>query len=108
MPEAGNRAGIKMMFIEIIRRHKWERIRAKHFRCKRCNMLLEIRVKSREWERSNFRWGSRALGRQNTYLLTDPESPAVYLGITTSKYEVSNELSKEHSCAQRLIRKALV
>ena len=116
MFSAINADGIKMRIIEIIRTHKWERVlrwqavptryfgnyfpdyfkESKLFQCKRCKILLDIRTSVDKTDNLY-----RAAGIKNLYLFNDP---GLYLG----SYKSSDEISTEHNCSQRLIRKALM
>ena len=107
-----NTEGINVIIIEIIRTHKWERDfpgsgedrlgdyfpdyfnKLKLFQCKRCGILLEIRTLR----------GKYGYLDKNVYLLTDPTHRPFYSGIYSSR----GDISKDYSCSQRLIRKALM
>ena len=107
MPEAGNGAGVKMRFIEIIRGHKWERLHffnnAKRFQCKRCGIGLEVRtLRDKRW-RDIYITDWKILGFKNVYLL---DNFGVFAG-GGGLYTYRSETSKEYGCRQRVMGQAL-
>ena len=106
MPEAGNGAGVKMRFIEIIRGHKWERLHffnnAKRFQCKRCGIGLEVRtLRDKRW-RDIYITDWKILGFKNVYLL---DNFGIFAG--GGPYISGDAISEVHGCKRRSMENAL-
>ena len=97
-----------MRVIEIIRTHKWERFpesNAKLFRCKRCDIFLEIRtLRDKRWREMYERalTGKVSLFK-NVYLFD-------WIGNSFGFFMDCNfneDISKKHSCTYRIMERAL-
>ena len=87
-----------MRVIEIIRTHKWERVpesNAKLFRCKRCDIYLEIRtLRDKRWREMY-----KVSLFKNVYLFD-------WIGFFMD-WDFSEEIAKKHSCTYRIMERAL-